>query len=100
MLRCSVKVGVSLPESRGKKRSELAVSVARSARARHTQNAPEPHVFCEIHKQKRPTERGWALNGGGPDKIRTCDREIRNLELYPAELRDLTQSSILAEPTS
>ncbi len=23
-----------------------------------------------------------------PDRIRTCDRQIRNLLLYPAELRD------------
>ena len=25
---------------------------------------------------------------GDPDRIRTCDPEIRNLVLYPAELRD------------
>ena len=25
---------------------------------------------------------------GDPDKIRTCDPQIRNLVLYPAELRD------------
>ena len=27
--------------------------------------------------------------GGDPDKIRTCDLQIRNLSLYPTELRGL-----------
>ena len=29
-----------------------------------------------------------AENAGDPDRIRTCDPQIRNLMLYPAELRD------------
>ncbi len=29
------------------------------------------------------------LSGGDPDRIRTCDPQIRNLMLYPAELRGL-----------
>ncbi len=29
------------------------------------------------------------LRNGDPDRIRTCDPQIRNLVLYPAELRDL-----------
>ena len=28
---------------------------------------------------------------GAPDRIRTCDPQIRNLVLYPTELRALTQ---------
>ena len=28
-----------------------------------------------------------AVNCGDPDRIRTCDRRIRNPMLYPAELR-------------
>jgi hypothetical protein len=28
---------------------------------------------------------------GDPDRIRTCDPQIRNLVLYPTELRDLTE---------
>ena len=41
-------------------------------------------------KKKSRLIRVGVLCNGGPDKIRTCDREIRNLELYPAELRDLS----------
>src|SRR6266700_5264852 len=29
----------------------------------------------------------WAIKCGDPDTIRTCDLQIRNLPLYPAELR-------------
>lgn len=29
------------------------------------------------------------IEGNTPDRIRTCDRRIRNPELYPAELRAL-----------
>ena len=33
------------------------------------------------------------LNPGDPDRIRTCDPQIRNLMLYPAELRGLYLSA-------
>ena len=31
---------------------------------------------------------GPIQTNGDPDRIRTCDLQIRNLSLYPAELRD------------
>ncbi len=35
-----------------------------------------------------PVRRDAGTRGGDPDRIRTCDPQIRNLMLYPAELRD------------
>ena len=32
---------------------------------------------------------------GAPDRIRTCDPQIRNLVLYPTELRALERAGIL-----
>ena len=39
---------------------------------------------------------GPIKKNGDPDRIRTCDLQIRNLSLYPTELRD--QDTILINP--
>jgi hypothetical protein len=39
---------------------------------------------------------GPIQKNGDPDRIRTCDLQIRNLSLYPTELRD--QDTILINP--
>ena len=38
-----------------------------------------------------------SLVAGAPDRIRTCDPQIRNLVLYPTELRALARRRILAK---
>lgn len=45
------------------------------------------HIFIEKQKPNRTLFLfGFML--GDPDRIRTCDPQIRNLLLYPAELRN------------
>ena len=47
-----------------------------------TQNGPLPCVFRGKQKRKRPTEKGWALNGGGLGRNRTTDTRIFSPLLY------------------
>ncbi len=39
---------------------------------------------------------GDVAKAGDPDRIRTCDLQFRKLPLYPAELRDLSGSALVA----
>ncbi len=41
-----------------------------------------------LNTRLRGVDERSANNNGDPDRIRTCDPQIRNLMLYPAELRD------------
>jgi hypothetical protein len=52
-----------------------------------TQNRPLPCVFWGKQKRKRPTEKGWALNGGGLGRNRTIDTRIFNPLLYQLSYR-------------
>ena len=45
-----------------------------------------------ISRHKKSRQKSTAFSGD-PDRIRTCDPQIRNLLLYPAELRDLFVSN-------
>ena len=46
------------------------------------------------HKYNKEPHQGALCCIGAPDKIRTCDPQIRNLVLYPTELRALAYFSI------
>ncbi len=44
-------------------------------------------VYKEDKRGNLLKEEGTPLNNGAPGRIRTCDTQIRNLVLYPTELR-------------
>ena len=57
-----------------------------------TQHGPLPCVFWGKHNRKRPTEKGWALNGGGLGRNRTIDTRIFNPLLYQLSYRACNDS--------
>ena len=52
-------------EDRERRRFELRTFEGQSAAPLHTQNCGEPSLERVSQKRQRPTEEGWALNGGG-----------------------------------
>ena len=62
--------------------SPIAVAIGRTNRFSST---------ARPTKQKRAPD-GDPILFGAPDRIRTCDPQIRNLVLYPTELRALAES--------
>lgn len=52
-------------------------------------------ALAKTGTRKHRFERNVAI-AGDPDRIRTCDLQFRKLPLYPAELRDLSGTRLLA----
>lgn len=97
-VRCCVKVGASLPKKGGQKRSELAISVVRSGRPWHTQNAPEHHVLCGIQSSRG---RGYPRRPLTPPDVRFRIRRFIEhtgvVASYRAATPDLTIKEGLGE---
>ncbi len=76
-----------MPENREQKRGKLTAFGTDLPDPERTQNGPLPCVFWGKHKRKRPTEKGWALNGGGLGRKRTTDTRIFSPLLYRLSYR-------------
>ena len=59
---------------------------SRSGRLRRLCGSDSDSSGSKVEYTNLPTPK-WRLQAGAPDRIRTCGPQIRNLMLYPAELR-------------